>query len=189
MATHLTNLSARVTIALSAVAQKAIDLSTPEAKVSLKQVFDIAFGVGADKADLIWWDRRPVAKDTTDDLDLAGSLTDGFGETLSFATIKVILVINRSDEAMAGAGVAGEDHPATDAKIQVGGAASAEFQGPFAAADDAIIVPAGGVFVIHSPTIDGGWTVNATTHDILGITNLDADDEALYDIVLVGESN
>jgi len=180
MATHLTNLSARVTIALSATAQKAIDLATPEAKTSLKRVIDLAFGAGAGQADLIWWDRRTVAKDTADDLDLAAVLVDGFGETLSFANVKAIVLINRSDEAIG-------DHEATDAEVQVGGAASAEFQGPFAAADDAIIVPAGGAFAIINPGADG-WAVTATTHDILGVTNLDADDEAVYDIVIVGES-
>jgi len=180
MATHLTNLSARVTIALSATAQKAIDLATPEAQMSAKRVLDLAFGAGAGQADLVWWDRRTVAKDTTDDLDLAGALVDAFGETLTFANVKAIVLINRSDEAIG-------DHEATDAEVQVGGAASAEFQGPFAAADDAIRVPAGGAFAIISADADG-WAVTATTHDILGITNLDADDEAVYDVVIVGES-
>ena len=180
MPTHLTNLSARLSVALSATAQKAIDLATPEAKVGMKRVIDLAFGAGAGQADLIWWDRRTVAKDTADDLDLAGALVDAFGETLSFANIKAIVLINRSDEAIG-------DHEATDAEIQVGGAAAAEFQGPFADASDAIVVPAGGAFAILSADADG-WAVTATTHDILGITNLDADDEAVCDVVLVGES-
>jgi len=180
MATHLTGLSAHLVVALSATAEKAIDLSTPEAKASLKRVIDLAFGAGADQADLIWWDRRTVAKDTGDDLDLAGTLVDAFGQTLTFASVKALVVINRSDEALDG-------HTATDAELEVGGAAAAEFQGPFADATDAIVVPAGGVFVIARSSADG-WTVTATTHDILGITNLDADDEALYDIILVGES-
>lgn len=187
MATHLTNLSARLSIALSAAAQKAIDLSTPEAKVTMKRVIDFAFGADAGKADLIWWDRRPIAKGADDDLDLAAVLVDAFNQVLTFANVKVILVINRSDEAMVGAGVAGANHPATDAEVQVGGAASAQFQGPFAAATDAIIVPAGSAFAIFKPGADG-WAVTPTSADILGITNLDADDEALYDIVIVGES-
>ena len=78
-----------------AVAQKAIDLATPEAKVGMKRVIDLAFGAGAGQADLIWWDRRTVAKDTTDQLDLAGNLVDAFGETLTFANVKAIILINR----------------------------------------------------------------------------------------------
>jgi len=187
MATHLTNLSARLTVALSAAAQKAIDLATPEAKLSMKRVIDLAFGAGAGKADLIWWDRRLVVKDSADDLDLAAVLVDAFNQVLTFANVKVILVINRSDEAMVGEGVGGGDHPATDAALKVGGAASAEFQGPFTATGDAITVPAGGAFAIIRADADG-WVVTPTSADILGITNLDADDEALYDIVIVGES-
>jgi len=185
--THLTGLSARLVVALSATAQRAIDLATPNAKIGLERVIDFAFGAGAEKADLLWWDRRPIAKGADDDLKLTGVLVDGFGETLSFGLVKAILVVNRSDEATAGAGVGGADHPATDAKIRIGGAASAEFQGPFAAAGDAIVVPAGGAFTIFCRGL-GDWMVTPTLVDVLGVTDLDADDEALYDIVLLGES-
>ena len=182
MATDLTALIAKIAIAVTATAKKSLDLAVPQAGLEANKVFALAFGTGADQANQIWWDRRTLAKgaDEGTNLDLAGTLSNAFGATITFANVKAILVFNRSDETL-------DEHTATDAEISVGGADANEFQGPFKAATDAIKVPAGGAFVALNPAADG-WAVTVDTADILLVTNEDADDEALYDIVLIGES-
>jgi len=181
MATDLTGLVVALGIDFSALVKKAIDLSTPEASLKFSEkALALAFGTGENQANQIWWDRRTLAGDASENLDLAGSLTNAFGGTVTFANVKAIIVLNRSDQAIGA-------HEATDAEISVGGAAANEFQGPFEAATDAIRVPAGGVLLITNPQADG-WTVTATDNDLLKVLNKDADDEALYDIILIGES-
>jgi len=181
MATDITGLSFEVNLDLSAIVQKAIDLATPNVPLKIaEKVLALTFGTGVSKANQVWWDRRTLAKTASEELDLAGGQTNAFGGTVTFANVKAILVFNRSDKALGA-------HTATDAVISVGGAAANEFQGPFEAATDAIRVPAGGMMLITNPSA-AGWTVTATDADLLKILNKDADDEALYDIVLVGES-
>lgn len=177
MATDLTNLSARFTVALSATVQKAIALSTPEARMSVRRVLNLTFGTGAGQADLVWWDRRTLTKDTYEDLDLTGGLIHAFGHTLALTNIKVIMVINRSDQALG-------EHEATDATIVIGLADSHPWLGPLSTA---LNLRAGGAFACDCGNADG-WNIDEGMSDMLRIRNLDADDEALYDIVLIGES-
>lgn len=181
MATDLTDLIVNLGTSIGTTARKSLDLSTPESKVSQAKNFSTTFGTGLGKADQLFHDRRIVAASTSDDLDLAGVLTNAFGGTITFASIKAIVLYNRSDETW------GAHSVATDATIAVGGAAANEFQGPMEAAGDAIVVPAGGLFVITKPET-AGWPVTADTGDILRIENLDGTDEAMYDIFLIGES-
>lgn len=183
MATDLTALTLSAAVGLNGSVAKALDLGTPTQSIGLSEALTFAFGTGAGKANQIWHDRRTLAASANEELDLNGSLENPFGQVVSFANIKGILVINRSDEALGA-------HTATDAEIAIGGAASAEFLGPFQAAGDKLGVPAGGVFLIATPDASG-WTVAGdyvSTTDKLKITNLDGADEALYDIYLWGES-
>ena len=180
MATDLTALVASVSIAVNATAKKSIDLSVPEAVLDAGKKVSLAFGSGVGQADQVWWDRRSLAGAASEEIDLAGSLTNAFGATVTFANIKAIVVFNRSDQSLSG-------HTATDAEISVGGAAANEFQGPFKASGDAMKLPAGGAFVALDPAADG-WTVTAGTGDKLKVLNEDGSDEALYDIIVIGES-
>jgi len=178
MATDLTGLQARVSLGVTATPKKEIDLSTPKAPLNLSDVIQFAFGSDADQADQIWWGRRTIGPGATDTLDLAGSLTNAFGGSVTFDNIKAILIFNRSDTAIGA-------HTATDAAIQIGGAAN-EFTGPLSAAGT-FDVPAGGFAGFATPEADG-WAVTPDTADELDVTNLDGVEEALYDIVIIGES-
>ena len=183
MATDLTGLKVRINLAVEATAKKAYGIGIPEAKIDISKAVSLAFGQTALQADQIWSDRRTIAADGTDAIDLVGDagMKNPFGGAISFTNIKAIVVINRSDQT-----TTDPAHTATDAKISVGGAAAAEFLGPFNAAGDAIDVVCGSPFVAINPAANG-WAI-AEGSDILQIKNEDGVDEALYDIMVIGEA-
>ena len=132
----------------------------------------ITSGTGANQADLIFHDQRTLAASTSEELDLAGSLTDSFGTTLTFARIKAVVVY----AATANAGL-----------IQVGGAAANGFINWVASATDIIQVRAGGTFAIIAPDATA-YAVTAGTGDLLKINNTDGAGAGVYDIYIIGAS-
>jgi len=128
-------------------------------------------GTSADQADLVFRDQRTLALSTSENLDLAGGLTDAYGTTITFVKVKLIYVKAKSDNG---------------GNIIIGGAAANTFVGPFADATDKVKVPAGGMFQVGDATT--GWTVTAGTGDILKVENDDGSDSGTYDIIIVGTS-
>lgn len=127
--------------------------------------FDMTFenGTGNGQANEMYVGRSTVAGTTTVSLDLAGSLVNPVNETITFATIKLILVIIRS--------------PDGTKALRVGPQNVANaFVGPFNAAT-AYITTSQHAFMFTNYT---GWTVTAGSVDIFPIhnpsgTSLDAD--------------
>lgn len=177
MATDLTGLAGSVKLTISMTGQKALDLSTPEDIVKKTATVSYAFGTGAGKADQMWHDQRTLAASGTEDLDLAGALTNSFGGTVTFAKIKAIIILNSSDE---------QGTP-TDASLAVGGAAANQFINWVANSSDIVNIPAGGFLALCCDDANG-FVVTAGTGDLLKILNSDAVDAARFDIFIIGES-
>lgn len=126
-------------------------------------------GTGANQADLVFDDTRTTADET---LDLAGSLSDAFGNTITFARIKAIYI-----KAAA----------ANTVDIYVGGAATNQFATFVGDASDKIVIKPGGALFLY----DAGATayaVTAGTGDNLKIAASDGATSISYDIILVGAS-
>lgn len=111
---------------------------------------------------------RTVLTAANDDLDLAGVLTDPFGVTLTFSTIKAIVI--RSD--------AGNTTNLTVSPVPTNG-----FLGPFGAATHTVQVRPGGALVFAAPQT--GWSVTAGTGDIFRVANA-AGASALYTVEILG---
>ncbi len=146
----------------------------------LRQQTALGSGVTAGAADLAFSDRRLLTPGGSDNLDLAGSLTDSFGNSLTFVKLKLIAVRNRST-------VAGD-------VVHVGplGIANA-FVGFWANASDGNLVHPGiadadvGWLVLYAPT---GLTVGAGASDILGIKDVTGVSLTYaYDVLLLGTSS
>ena len=182
MATDLTSLTATVQAIVRWTAQKGVDMSTPADAATLAIKESITFGTGNNASDMIWHDRRLIVAAATDTLDLAGSLTNVWGVTVTFTKIHAILVHNRSDETLTEA-VEGVAHTANAAIIEVTTSAANGFL-LFKTAADAKILAAGDWMVAYSKA---GMAVTAATGDLLDIIET-ATLEAAYDIVLIGES-
>lgn len=131
-----------------------------------------ASGVLAGQADLVWSSTNTLTASSNVDLDLAGILTAPLGGTLTFARLKAILV-----SADAG----------NTNNVVVGGAASAQFVGPFGAAAHTVAVQPGGMYCVVAPGATA-WPVTATTADLLRIANGGAGTPVTYDIMIIGAS-
>lgn len=150
-----------------------LDLGTGTFSPDLaKTDFLLTNGTGANQADRLWADTRTINASSNEDLDLAGSLTDAFGATITLARVKLIYV-----KAAAG----------NTNNVVVGGAASNGLLNWVADATDKINVRPGGVLLLAAPDATA-YAVTAATGDLLRIANSGAGTSVTYDIVIVGSS-
>ena len=161
--TLTTNLSIGIATTLS----KALDHSSPQAQI----VKNLTTALTNVLADQVFADNRTLSASTSEDLDLAGSLTNALGDTITFASIKAIII--KAGDANGG-------------NMTIGGAASNAFEAWTMAAGDGVLLRPGGTFVLIAPTASD-YAVTATTADLLKIANLDGAAAATYDIYLIGK--
>lgn len=128
-----------------------------------------ASGSGAGQVNKEFTDTRTLALSTSENLDLAGGLTDPFGNVLTFTEINAIEV--RAD-------------PTNVNNVVVGGAASNPWVGPWGGTTPTIAIPPGGRWLIVHP--GAGWPVVASTGDLLKILNGGAGTAVNYDIKIIG---
>jgi hypothetical protein len=145
------------------------DLGSPKFPFELVETQEFTPGTGNDQANLVFADTRTIAASSSEDLDLAGGLTSAFGAAITFAKVRAIVV--RAAEANTN-------------NVVVGGAASNAFTGPFADATDKINVPPGGEVLLTAP--NAGWTVTASTGDLLKVANSSSGSTVSYDIIIIG---
>jgi len=163
---------------LAATLTSALDLNTSTNPLQYAKTFGLPSGTGANQADRIFHDRRTIAISGTDDLDLAGVLTDPFGALLTFVKVRGILVF------------AGDTTGATVANtnnVVIGNAAATQFLGGFGAAAHTYAVKPGGLFLVVAPD-SAGYPVGAGASDLLRIANSGAGTSVVYEIVILGTS-
>lgn len=128
-------------------------------------------GTGVAQCDTFFSDTRTLSASATENLDLSGSLGAPLGGSAVFADVKVLRV-----RAAAG----------NTNNVVIGGAGSNTWVGPFANATDKISIPPGGCFEVVHP--GAGWTVTASTGDILLVANSGSGTSVSYDIEIAGGS-
>lgn len=129
----------------------------------------LANGTGSNQANALFTDQRTLAASATENLDLAGVLTDSFGATLTFTQVKVLKICAASTNIN---------------NVVVGGAGANTFIGVFSDPTDKIAVRPGGCFVWVAPQT--GATVTAGTGDILLVANSGAGTGVVYDVIIMG---
>lgn len=165
-------LTSSVTVDLSALLTSALDLSTGTSPLDISQHYPLSSGTGANQADRVWSDTRTLAASASENLDLAGVLTDAFGATLTFVKVKALLV-------RAATGNTND--------VLVGGHASAAFVNWVSDATDIVVVKPGGLFLLVAPNA-AGYGVTATTADLLKVANSSGTTGVTYDIAILGTS-
>lgn len=142
----------------------------------VRKVLRITDGTTANKADILYAAQRAVTTGANDDIDLAGVLTNAFGETITAAELVAILVIN---EPVTGA--------ANTTALTIG-AGSNPFVG-FLGGTTPTIGPLrpGAAFMLFAGDAAGIGTVTAGTGDILRITNASGA-TANYQIAILARS-
>jgi hypothetical protein len=166
-------LTASINVNIVANYRGSNDLGAPSFSLtqSLQPSIALGTGTGSGQSDLMFSDTRTLAASGTENIDLAGSLTDAFGTTLTFVTIKVIKICAAT---------------ANTNNVVVGGAATNTLLGVFSDATDKIAVKPQGCFIWVAPKV--GATVTASTGDILLIANSAGSTGVTYDIIIIGTS-
>lgn len=165
------SLSTDLTVRLAATLTNPADLSTPTDALVKSTVFNWTSGTGANQGDRRFHDQRTLSASATEDLDLAGSLADLFGNTITFARIKLLLVTAASGNTN---------------NVQVTRPASNGVP-LFLAAGDGVAIRPGGGLLWWSPD-STGVAVTAGTGDLLTFTNSAGSSGVTYDVVIVGAS-
>ena len=165
-------LTSRMLLELSADFSSALDLASLRVPLDVKTQVDLANGTAANQADRIFHDTRTLSASGTENLDLAGVLTDPTGATITFAKIKLLLI-----KAAA----------ANTNDVVVGGHASAAFVNWVSDATDKVVVRPGGGLCLWAPGA-AGYAVTATTADMLTVANSGAGTGVTYDVVIIGTS-
>jgi hypothetical protein len=157
-----------VTLKIDSMLLKALDLDTATDPLLISILSTLSNGTASGNASQQWHDTRTLTASATEDLDFAGSLTNAFGVTLTFAKIKLILVRAATGNT-------------NDVQFQ---RATANGVPLFMAALDGIALGPGEWFVYFSPTT--GKTVTAGTGDLFTVTNSAGGTSVSYDIVVIG---
>lgn len=160
---------ARFTVGLAATLTNALDLTTVSAPLNMTKQINLFDGTGLNSANRIWHDERTIAASGTDDLDLAGTLIDPFGATISLARVKGLLVSAAT----------------TNANNVVVGAGSNPLINWMTGTTPAVVVRPGGLLLVVAPDATG-YAVTAGTGDILRIANSGAGTSVTYQIVVIG---
>lgn len=160
----------KLAVALDTVQTNPLDLVTGRAPVELLKEISLGSGTGASQADRLFTDRRTLAASASENLDLAGVLSDAFGAALTFAKLKAIVIV----AASANTNNVNVSREATNG-VPV-----------FLAAGDGIPVQPGGMFVWVAP--GAGVTVTAGTGDLVTVANSGAGTSVTYDVYLLGTS-
>lgn len=165
-------LSTKITASLTATLTDALDLSTATDPLSYTARTTMTSGTGANQADMLWHDRRTIAASSDEDLDLAGSLVDGLGNTQTFARVKLLMVSAAA---------------ANTNNVNVTSDGSAGVPGLFLALGDGVVVRPGGLFLWVAPDATAA-AVTASTGDLLNVANSSSGSTVTYDVVIIGAS-
>lgn len=161
------SLTVRLGTSLAITAGKSSDLTTVQDSGDIKHTKELTFGSSSGQANKAWHDQRTLSA-TSEELDLSGSLTDSFGDTVTLSKVKMLMIENKATTS---------GH-----NLVVGGAASNGFATIFGDSSDEIIIPPGGILLLTSPV--DGFTVTGGTGDLLKIDS--GANNITYNIAIIG---
>jgi hypothetical protein len=175
--------SGNIATSLSFTETKALDLSTASESFILSLGTTFSDGTGINACNKKWHDQRTISSGVGESLDLSGSLTNIYGDSVNFTAIKVIIIQNLA--AAAGSILQVTSNPTnTWASIWYN-------EGGFSFDSGIKIVGGytagtctGGVFCMVAPTA-AGYAVTAGTADQLRFDQTSGSD-LTYNIFLAG---
>lgn len=167
-------LTSSLLVAVAAKLTTAQDLGSAVATMSKSYETALTDGTTAGKADKVFHDTRTLSASGTEDIDLAGVLTDPLGVTLTFVKIKALII----------SAAAGNTN-----NVIVGGASSNGFVSWVGGATHTVTVRPGATLALITGSADAsGYGVTAATADLLKIANSSSGTGVTYDLIVVGTS-
>lgn len=165
-----TSLNANIKLDVVAELLNSLDLGTARHALQYGYNAVLTDGTGANQAKELFTDTRTLAASGSEDLDLAGGLTDALGNTLTFSKIKALII--KAD--------AGNTND-----VLVGGHATAAIASLFGDATDKVRVKPGGLMALVAPDANG-YAITATTADLLTVANSAGTTGVTYSIIVIG---
>lgn len=166
--------SSRLTVSDYWVHTSTDNVSAPVDKKEYSYEEQYTDGSGADQCQDMYRAQRTVLANDYDSIDFAGSLTDVFGNTLTFSKIKQILIVSQSTTE-------GDDLEIGGQATPTGGNLMSEiFSGQ---TDASIKLKHGGVFLLACPGT--GYAVTGGSADVLLVKNVGVN-SVTYDIIVKG---
>lgn len=163
-----------LSMAIDAKYQAPADLGgTAQLAVPYNRRVDLGDGTTAGKADRMYSKTRTLIASATEDLDLAGVLTDIFGAVATFVKVKGLAIVAATTNAN---------------NVIVGAAAGAPWLGILNATGTITLKPGGWFSAACGAADNVAWPVVATTADLLKVANSGAGTPVSYDIVIIGTS-
>lgn len=163
-------LSGKVSLNTAINLSNSLDVGSVTYPINFTSSTTFSNGTGDDQANRAFVDTRTLAASSSEELDLAGGLTDAFGNTLTFTKVKA-LIITAAD--------------ANTNQVHVGGAASNGITSFCVAANDIMRVMPGGTLAMIAPQ-NAGYFVVAGTGDLLKIANSAGGTSVTYTIIIIG---
>lgn len=160
-------LNLEVSARIEGVVTGSNDISAPSQSLDVKELLAYATGSGAGQASIVFADTRTLVASASESLDLAGALVDAFGGSITFPSVKAILVKAHADNTN---------------NVVVGNAAANAFVGPLGATGTVTLEP-GDFALLASKT---GFVVTPATGDLLKVANSSSGSSVTYDIVIIG---
>lgn len=163
--------TAKLTAEFSATQTGSNDFGGPEFTPLARKVLKFADGTGANQADILFCDERTIAASGSEDLDLAGELSNAFGATIAAAEVVAILVIASASNTN---------------NVVLGDATS-----PiplFGGTNPTFSVKPGGFFFVAAPNAAGLLTVGAGSTDDLKVANSSSGAGVTYQIAILARS-
>lgn len=150
-------------------ALSALDFSTVSDPLLRDLSVFLSNGTGANQASNHWHDQRTLTASANENLDLAGSLVNGLGQTLTFTKLKAAIF-----------------------KASTGNTNSVQVTRPgangvpiFMAAGDGIALTPGALFIAVFPDANG-VAVTAGTGDLFNVANSGGGTSVTYDVIFIG---
>lgn len=166
----MSTLTGRINLSVDMTLATALDVGSATYPLALGANYAFTSGTGANQANELFVDTRTIAASGSEDLDLAGVLTNAFGASLVFDKIKALIVTAAATNTN---------------DVLVGGAASAQASAFFGDVTDVVKVKPGGTVAFIAPDATG-YDITATSADLLKIANSGAGTGVTYTITIVG---
>jgi len=158
--------TATLKFALSFLYDQTVGTEVDEYKPTFVNTDNLTAGTGENQYDRLWNDSRTL--NGTENLDLAGGLTDAHGTTLTFVKVKGLWILNKSTTL--------------GQTLRIGGNPTSSFL-LFDDVSDTLTIDAEGMFFYWDPR--GGKTVTAGSADLLTVVSSIS---LTYDIAIFGTS-
>ncbi|MFC7880484.1 hypothetical protein ACFUVV_01150 [Streptomyces sp. NPDC057376] len=162
-------------LALSAFGElsAAAGIGTARVPAQLSRSASLGSGSGAGQADRLYQARRTLPASATEDLDLAGALTDALGSAAVFVRVKGLFIAASKTNTN---------------NVIVGAAAANAWSTLLNTTGTLTLRPGAAVGALADVDDATGYAVTAGTGDLLKVANSGAGTAVTYDIFIVGAS-